>query len=190
MFPLVTNLKELRQAKMLLADVREDLEEEGVEFDPDIKVGIMIEVPSAAIMARNFARECDFFSIGTNDLIQYTLAVDRSNDRVAGLFTAGHPAVLRLIRTVAEAALEAGVEVAVCGEMAGDPMYTPVLMGLGIQVFSVSAATLLEIKKVIRSITMDQAREICEKVYQFDSDREVDAYLSEFTRRLLPELFA
>ena len=190
MFPLVTNLKELRQAKMLLADVREDLEEEGVEFDADIKVGIMVEVPSAAIMARNFARECDFFSIGTNDLIQYTLAVDRSNDRVAGLYTAGHPAVLRLIRTVAEAALEAGVEVAVCGEMAGDPIYTPVLMGLGIQVFSVSPATLLEIKKVIRSITMDQAREICEKVYQFDSDREVDAYLSEITRRLLPELFA
>ncbi len=190
MFPLITNLKELRQAKMLLADVREDLEEEGIEFDPDIRVGIMIEVPSAAIMARNFARECDFFSIGTNDLIQYTLAVDRSNDRVAGLYTAGHPAVLRLIRTVAEAALEAGVEVAVCGEMAGDPVYTPVLMGLGIQVFSVSAATLLEIKKVIRSITMDQARKVCEKVYQFDSDREVDAYLSEITRRLLPELFA
>jgi len=188
MFPLITNLKELRQAKMLLADVREDLEEEGVLFDPDIKVGIMIEVPSAAIMARHFARECDFFSIGTNDLTQYTLAVDRSNERVAALYTPGHPAVLRLIRGVVEAALETGVEVAVCGEMAGEPMYALILLGLGVQVFSVSPATLLEIKKVIRSVTMDQAREVCEKVFQFDSDREVDAYLSEVTRRILPEL--
>jgi phosphotransferase system enzyme I (PtsI) len=190
MFPLVTNLKELRQAKMLLNDVREDLEEEGTPFDADAKVGIMIEVPSAAIMARNFARECDFFSIGTNDLVQYTLAVDRSNERVAGLFTPGHPAVLRLIRTVAEAALEAGIEVGVCGEMAGEPTYTPVLLGLGVQSFSVSPATLLEIKKVIRSISMAQAKEICDKVFRFDSDREVDAYLGEISRRLLPEMFA
>jgi phosphotransferase system enzyme I (PtsI) len=190
MFPLITNLKELRQAKMLLNDVREDLEEEGAAFDPDLKVGIMIEVPSAAIMARNFARECDFFSIGTNDLIQYTLAVDRSNERVASLYTPGNPAVLRLIRGVTEAAHEAGIDVAVCGEMAGEPNYVPVLLGLGVHIFSVSPATLLEIKKVIRSMTMDQAREICERVFQFDSDREVDAYLTEITRRLLPEMFA
>jgi phosphoenolpyruvate-protein phosphotransferase (PTS system enzyme I) len=190
MFPLVTNLKELRQAKMLLNDVREDLEEEGVEFDADLKVGIMIEVPSAAIMARSFAHECDFFSIGTNDLIQYTLAVDRSNERVASLYTPGNPAVLRLIRGVVEAAHEAGIDVAVCGEMAGEPIYVPILLGLGIHAFSVSSATLLEIKKIIRSMTMDQAREVCERVYQFDSDREVDAYLGEITRRLVPEMFA
>jgi phosphotransferase system enzyme I (PtsI) len=190
MFPLITSLKELRQAKMLLADVREDLEEEGASFDADMKVGIMIEVPSAAIMARHFARECDFFSIGTNDLTQYALAVDRSNERVAGLYTPGHPAVLRLMRTVAEAAHESGVELSVCGEMAGDPIYIPVLLGLGVQVFSVSPATLLEIKKGIRTITMDQAREVCDRVFQFDSDREVDAYLGEIARRLLPEMFA
>ena len=190
MFPLITNLKELRQAKMLLADVREDLEEEGIHASTDIKVGIMIEVPSAAIMARQFAKECDFFSIGTNDLTQYVLAVDRSNERVAGMYTPGHPAVLRLIRTVTDTAREAEIEVAVCGEMAGEPRYVPVLLGLGVQVFSVSSATLLEIKKVIRSITMDQAKEVCEKVFRFDSDREVDAYLAEFTRRLLPELVA
>ena len=190
MFPLITNLKELRQAKMLLADVREDLEEEGASFDADMKVGIMIEVPSAAIMARHFARECDFFSIGTNDLTQYALAVDRSNERVASLYTPGHPAVLRLMKTVAEAAHESGVELSVCGEMAGDPIYIPVLLGLGVQVFSVSPATLLEIKKGIRTITMDQAREVCDRVFQFDSDREVDAYLGEIARRLLPEMFA
>jgi phosphotransferase system enzyme I (PtsI) len=190
MFPLITNLKELRQAKMLLSDVREDLEEEGVFFDPDIKVGIMVEVPSAAIMARYFARECDFFSIGTNDLTQYTLAVDRSNERVASLYTPGHPAVLQLIRGVIEAALEANIEVAVCGEMAGEPIYTPVLLGLGVHVFSVSPATLLEIKKMIRTVTIAQAREVCQKVFQFDSDREVDAYLTEIGRRLLPEMIA
>ena len=189
MFPLVTNLKELRQAKMILRDVREDLEEEGVPFDERMEVGIMIEVPSAAIMARNFARECDFFSIGTNDLVQYTLAVDRSNTRVADLFTAGHPAVLRLIQEVVKTAHEAGIKVAVCGEMAGEPIYTLLLVGLGVHVLSVSPATLLEVKKVIRSTTLAQARQVVERVFQFDSDREVDAYLSELARRLLPEMF-
>ena len=188
MFPLVTNLKELRQAKMILADVREDLEDEGVPFDRDLAIGIMVEVPSAALMARNFARECDFFSIGTNDLVQYTLAVDRSNERVAGMYTAGHPAVLRLIREVVQAARDADIQVAVCGEMAGEPMYTVLLVGLGVHALSVSPATLLEVKKVIRSVTMDQAREVADKILSFDSDREVDAYLSELTRRLLPEM--
>jgi len=190
MFPLVTNLRELRQAKMILGDVREDLEEEGVAFDRDMKVGVMIEVPSAAIMARQFARECDFFSIGTNDLIQYTLAVDRSNDRVAPLYTPGHPAVLRLMREILSAAHEVGVEVAVCGEMAGEPLYTLLLVGMGVDALSVSAATLPEVKKVVRSITLAQAREVTEKVFRFDSDREVDAYLAELARRLLPEMFA
>jgi len=191
MFPLVTNLKELRQARMILNDVREDLDEEGIPYDRDMKVGVMIEVPSAALMAKNFAAECDFFSIGTNDLIQYTLAVDRSNERVAQYYTPGHPAVLRLIREVVQAAADAEnkVEVAVCGEMAGEPMYTLVLLGLGIDVLSVSPATLLEIKKVIRSVTLEQAREVVDKVFRFDSDREVDAYLLEIVRRLLPEMF-
>ena len=190
MFPLVTNLKELRQAKMILADVREDLEEDDIQVPADLPVGIMIEVPSAALMAEEFADECDFFSIGTNDLTQYVLAVDRSNDRVAGMFTPGHPAILRLIRNVVEAGRNAGIEVGVCGEMAGEPMYALLLLGLGVQVFSVSPATLLEIKKVIRTATTEQAREIVEKVFRFDSDREVDAYLAEMARRALPELMA
>jgi len=190
MFPLVTNLKELRQAKMLLADVREDLEEEGVHPSADLKIGIMIEVPSAALMAEEFAKECDFFSIGTNDLTQYVLAVDRSNECVATMFTPGHPAVLRLVRHVVETALKAGVEVAVCGEMAGEPMYSLLLLGLGVQVFSVSPATLLEIKKVIRTATLDEAREIVDKVFRFDTDREVDAYLAETARRMVPDLTA
>jgi len=188
MFPLVTNLKELRQAKMVLADVREDLEEENQPVEADLPVGIMIEVPSAALMADEFAKECDFFSIGTNDLTQYVLAVDRSNDRVAGMFTPGHPAVLRLIRHVVEAGRKGGVEIGVCGEMAGEPMYALLLIGVGVEIFSVSPATLLAIKKVIRTTTLDQAREIVERVFQFDTDREVDAYLAEMSRRNLPEL--
>ena len=190
MFPLVTNLRELRQAKMILADVKEDLEEDGLPYDRDLKIGVMIEVPSAALMARQFARECDFFSIGTNDLIQYTLAVDRSNERVAHMYTPGHPAVLRLVRSVIEAGAEAGIEVGVCGEMAGEPMYAILLVGLGVHALSVSSATLLEVKKVVRSITMEQARQVVEKISGFDSDREVDAYLMEIVRRLLPEMFA
>ncbi|MEA3367747.1 MAG: putative PEP-binding protein, partial [Planctomycetota bacterium] len=164
--------------------------EDDIHVEADLKVGVMIEVPSAALMAEEFADECDFFSIGTNDLTQYVLAVDRSNERVAGMFTPGHPAVLRLVRHVIDAGQKGGVEVGVCGEMAGEPIYALLLLGLGVEVFSVSPATLLEIKKVIRTATMDQAREIVEKVFQFDSDREVDAYLAEMTRRALPELMA
>ncbi len=190
MFPLVTNLKELRQARMVLNDVREDLEEEGLAFDRELPVGIMVEVPAAALMARQFAKECDFFSIGTNDLTQYALAVDRSNDRVATLYTPGHPAVLGLIRGVIEAAREAAIDVGVCGEMAGDPIYAPLLVGLGVGSLSVSPATLLEVKKVICSMTFREAKDVVAKVYQFDSDREVDAYLSELARRTLPEMFA
>ena len=104
------------------------------------------------------------------------------------MYTAGHPAVLRLIREVVQAACDAGIQVAVCGEMAGEPMYTVLLVGMGIHALSVSPATLLEVKKVIRSVTMDQAREVTDKILTFDSDREVDAYLSELTRRLLPEM--
>jgi phosphotransferase system enzyme I (PtsI) len=189
LFPLVTNVRELRHAKMILNDVREDLEEEGIPFDRAIKVGIMVEVPSAAIMAQHFAKECDFFSIGTNDLVQYTLAVDRLNERVANLFTPAHPAVIRLIHTIVMAAKSENIEVAVCGEMGGDPVFTLLLVGLGVDMISTSATSIPEIKRMIRSTSMRFARRVAKKVMTLDSDREIMAYLTEMSRQILPESF-
>lgn len=190
LLPLVTNLRELRHAKMLLKDVREDLEEEGVPFDRDVKVGMMVEVPAAALQARQFAKECDFFSIGTNDLVQYTLAVDRSNERVATMYTPAHPAVLELIRMVAEAARRENIDCAVCGEMGGDPAFTLLLLGLGIDTVSTAATSIPQVKRMIRSTSMRHARRVARKVMTLESDREITTYLTEVNRVIIPEAFS
>ena len=189
MFPMISTLMELRQAKMVLKDVCEELEDEGVPFRADIPVGMMIEVPSAALMANNFAKEVNFFSIGTNDLIQYTLAVDRTNEKVAGLYCPAHPAVLTLIRDVIRHGQRNSVSVSVCGEMAGEPLYTLLLLGMGLAVFSMSAPDVPEVKKIIRSTTMEHARQVSRKVMSFDSERQVMHYLREETRKIIPEVF-
>jgi phosphoenolpyruvate-protein phosphotransferase (PTS system enzyme I) len=189
MFPMISTLMELRQAKMILNDVMEELEEEGVPFRRDIPIGIMIEVPAAALMANNFAKEVNFFSIGTNDLIQYTLAVDRTNERVAGLFCPAHPAVLSLVRDVIRAGARNNVSVSVCGEMAGEPMYTLLLLGLGLNIFSMNGPDVPEVKKVIRSVTTEHARMVARKVMSFDSERQVMHFLREETRKIVPEAF-
>lgn len=152
MFPMISTLNELRECKFLLAEVKEDLSEERIAFNPELPVGTMIEVPSAALMAESFAREMDFFSIGTNDLVQYTLAADRTNENVATLYSPSDPAVLKLIRMVVEAAGKYNVEVTVCGEMSGEPLYTLLLIGLGLRQLSATPHNLPEIKKVIRLI--------------------------------------
>jgi phosphotransferase system enzyme I (PtsI) len=188
MFPMITTLIELRQAKMLLNDVMEELEDEGVSYNRDIPVGMMIEVPSAALMAEKFAREVNFFSIGTNDLIQYTLAVDRTNERVAGLFCPGHPAVLSLVRDVIRKGSRS-ISVSMCGEMAGEPLYTLLLLGLGLTTFSMNAPDIPEVKKIIRSTTMEHARAVARRVMSFDSERQVMHYLREETRKIDPEAF-
>jgi phosphoenolpyruvate-protein phosphotransferase (PTS system enzyme I) len=189
MFPMISTLMELRQARMVLSDVMEELEDEGVPFRSDLSVGMMMEVPSAAIIAPVFAREVNFFSIGTNDLIQYTLAVDRTNERVAGLFNPAHPAVLMLIRDVIRAGARSGISVSVCGEMAGEPLYALLLLGLGLNTFSMNAPDIPEIKKIIRSTTMTHARNVARTVMGFDSERQVMHYLREETRKLVPEAF-
>ncbi len=188
LFPLIASVMELRQAKMIVRDVAEDLEDEGVEFEPDIPIGMMIEVPSAALMCDVFAREVDFFSIGTNDLIQYTLAVDRGNEKVASLFSAGHPAVVRLIKDVIRAGQRHDIAVSLCGEMAGDPEYTLLLLGLGLRIFSIAPPAIPEIKKVVRSVTMEQAMMTARKVMTFDTDKQVTSYLRDQTRKLVGEL--
>jgi phosphotransferase system enzyme I (PtsI) len=190
MFPMVSTLLELRQCKMILAEVKEDLEEEGIAFNRDLPVGTMIEVPSAAIMAEQMAREVDFFSIGTNDLIQYTLAADRTNEAVASLYNAGDPAVLRLIQHVVEAAQKYDVDVNVCGEMSGEPIYTMLLLGMGLRQLSATPHNIPEIKKIIRSITIEEAGEIAREALRMETARDVNNYLREKTRRILPEVFS
>ena len=189
MFPMICTLMELRQAKMILNDVMEELEDDGVEFNRNIPIGMMIEVPSAAIMADQFAREVNFFSIGTNDLIQYTLAVDRTNERVAGLFCPAHPSVLKLVRDTIRAGQRNSLSVSVCGEMAGDPLYTLLLLGLGLNIFSMNGPDIPEVKKIIRSTTLEHAKQVARRVMSFDSERQVMHFLREETRKIIPEAF-
>jgi phosphoenolpyruvate-protein phosphotransferase (PTS system enzyme I) len=189
MYPMISTMMELRQAQLILRDVMEELEDENIEFRRDIPVGMMIEVPSAALMAATFAKEVNFFSIGTNDLIQYTLAVDRTNEKVAGLFCPAHPAVLSLIRDTIRAGARNHISVSVCGEMAGEPLYTLLLLGLGLNTFSMNGPDIPEVKKVIRSTTMEHAKTVARRVMSFDSERQVLHFLREETRKIIPEAF-
>ncbi|MEM1446566.1 MAG: phosphoenolpyruvate--protein phosphotransferase [Planctomycetota bacterium] len=189
MFPLISQVMELRQAKMVLGDVREDLEDAGIPVADHIPIGMMIEVPSAALQARTFADEVDFFSIGTNDLIQYTLAVDRGNERIASLYSAAHPAVLALLKEVIRTADRTGTDVSLCGEMAGQPEFTMLLLGLGLRRFSMTPPAIPEIKQVLRAVSVDQCRRVARKASQFDTDREVLNYLRDELGRIMPEAF-
>ncbi len=148
----------------------------------------MIEVPSAALMAEEMAREVSFFSIGTNDLTQYTLAADRTNEMVASLYSPADPAVLRLIEMVVKAARRHNIEVSVCGEMSGEPIYTLLLLGLGLRQLSVTPQNVPEIKKIIRSINIDETKQIAQEAMQLETARDVNNYLREQTRRILPEV--
>ena len=188
MFPLITTLLEFRQARMVLGDVIEDLEEQGVPFKRDVPVGMMVEVPSAAIMADEFAREVDFFSLGTNDLIQYTLAVDRADQGVAYLYREGDPSILRMIRMVVEAARKHGIPVSVCGQMSTSPMFLPLLVGMGIRQVSVTPHAIPELKEVIRKLTIERAEKIAARAMEFDVARDVENYLWGELKRLCPEL--
>ncbi len=189
MFPLVTTLGELRRARWILKDLMDDLQEEGVPFDPGIPIGMMVEVPAAAIQAAAFAREVDFFSIGTNDLVQYTLAVDRTNERVANLFNPANPAVLRLIRETARAGDRARIPVSCCGESASDPDFAVLLLGLGVHTLSVNSGSVPQIKRLVRSVSAKQCEHIAKRAMSFDSDVEVAGFLRDQTRRIIPEAF-
>jgi phosphotransferase system enzyme I (PtsI) len=187
MFPMVTTLMELRQARSTLHDVIEDLEEDGIPCVRDIPVGIMVETPAAAMLSSAFAREVAFMSIGTNDLTQYTLAVDRANERVAHLFCSHNPAVLRLIREVVQAGRRHGTDVCVCGEMAGSPLYCELLIGLGLRQLSMAPKDVPEIKKIVRSTSIKRCQSIARKIMRFDADRQVLNYLRDKLREVDPE---
>jgi phosphoenolpyruvate-protein phosphotransferase (PTS system enzyme I) len=187
MFPMITKMMELRQAKHILGDVMEDLDEEGIPYRGDMPIGMMVETPAAALMADAFANEVAFMSIGTNDLTQYTLAVDRSNERVSHLYAPHNPAMLRLLKQVIAVGLERGVEVSLCGEMAGAPIYTQLLIGLGLRNFSMSPKDILEVKKVIRLTSVGRCQEIANHVLRFDADRQVLNYLRDTLREIDPD---
>ncbi|MEN6624863.1 MAG: phosphoenolpyruvate--protein phosphotransferase [Candidatus Sumerlaeia bacterium] len=182
MFPMISSVREVMQAKAILEEICEDLRREGLPFDEDIQIGIMIEIPSAAVCADTLAREVDFFSIGTNDLIQYTLAVDRGNEQVASLYDPFHPAILRLIRTTIDAAHREGIWVGLCGEVAANPLCALLLVGLGINELSMGALAIPEIKRLIRGIRLADARRITEEIYSLRTSSDIHAYVREAYR--------
>ena len=188
MFPLISSLSELRQARVLLRDVIEELEDEGAEFRGDIPVGIMVEVPSVAIMAADFAREVDFFSIGTNDLIQYTLAADRADPSVAKFYNSADPSILQMILNVVDVGRRTDTPVSLCGQMSSDLKFLPLLVGMGLRCFSVTPQVIPEVKEVLRQLTIEDATRILNHARKLDLARDIEGYLRGEVFRLCPEL--
>ena len=188
MFPMISGLQELLDAKEIMGQVKDELNREKIEYDRAIKVGIMIEIPSAVTMAEVLAQHVDFFSIGTNDLIQYALAIDRVNEHVAYMYQPFHPALIRMIQQVVNAARDAGISVSVCGEMAGDPFCVCILLSLGINELSMNARAIPIIKKIIRTISIEEVRADFENVMRLSTAKEVQAHVSNRMKTLVPEL--
>ena len=188
MLPMVTNLKEVQLTKQLIAQAKDDLRARKIAFDDKIKLGVMIEVPAAAIIADHLGREVNFLSIGTNDLIQYLLAVDRGNDIVSELFQEFHPAVIRFLRRIIERGKQKHSWVGMCGQMAGDPLATILLVGLGLDEFSVVPNAVPEIKKIIRSIHYTEAIHVAERVLMMQSEDEIKTYLKNLMKRKFPDI--
>jgi phosphotransferase system enzyme I (PtsI) len=179
MFPMISEVGELQKAKAILNEAKEELKRQKIPFDEKIPVGIMVEIPSAALAADSLAKECDFFSIGTNDLIQYTLAVDRGNEKIAHLYQGFHPAVLKLIKETIDAGHRNGIWVGLCGEMAADPLATTLLVGMGVDELSTSAMAIPEVKKIIRSIKFEEAKKHAEEVLKLSTIDEIKKLLIE-----------
>jgi phosphotransferase system enzyme I (PtsI) len=177
LFPMISNLQEFRAARALAEDARAELAAEGIPHDADMETGCMIEVPSAALMAADLAREADFFSIGTNDLAQFTLAVDRSNERVSDLLEPHSPAVLREIRGVVEAARAQGIPVSVCGEMAADPRLALLFVGMGVDELSMSPVALPEMKRLVRAVSYEEARQCARDALRLGTAEEIHAWV-------------
>lgn len=184
MYPMISSLEELLKANEILEETKNDLRSEGIEFSDKIEVGMMIEVPSAAIISDILASHVDFFSIGTNDLIQYTTAVDRMNENVHYLYNPFNPAVLRLIKMVIDNGQKAGIWVGMCGEMAGDKKMIPILLGMGLDEFSMSPISILPARKLIRTFTMERARKVWDDVSKLGKAEEIEAYMNEYMKNI------
>jgi phosphoenolpyruvate-protein phosphotransferase (PTS system enzyme I) len=187
LLPMISGLEELRNARKLLEDAKSELAESGIEFDRNIQTGVMIEIPSAVVVADLLARECDFFSVGTNDLIQYSLAVDRTNEHLSDMYQPLHPAILRSLRQIVSAARKNGIDACICGEMAGDPNYLPVLLGLGYNELSMGAASILRVKQLLRQFTKTDAESITEACFGFSTAAEVEVFLKDALSRFFAE---
>ncbi|MEN6421134.1 MAG: phosphoenolpyruvate--protein phosphotransferase, partial [Smithella sp.] len=189
LFPMISSVDEIREAKKLLEEARQELVEEGVKIPSKIEIGAMIEVPSAVVIADKLAREVDFFSIGTNDLIQYSLAIDRANERLTYMYEPLHPAVLRLIKSVVDAAHKAKIQVAMCGEMAGDPLCVLVLLGMELDELSMNHLAIPRIKKIIRESTMEESKLMLKKALSFNTASEVRSYVQDYMVKRFPDEF-
>ena len=184
MIPMVTCIDEYREAKMLIGELKLEMDRQGIAYNKDIQVGIMVETAAASLIADIFAREVDFFSIGTNDLTQYTMSVDRGNDKVSYLYSPFNPAVLRSIRRIITCAREAGIMVGMCGEAASDPMMIPLLLAFGLNEFSMSASAILYSRKLITSLSTEELQSVADKVMSFTTTKEVENYMREFIAEL------
>jgi len=185
MFPMISGVDELLKAKKILEEAKNDLRNDGVEFDEDVDVGIMIEVPSAAVVSDVLAKHVDFFSIGTNDLIQYTLAVDRGNKQLSYLYNPLHPSVLRLLKMVINNGQNEGIEVSMCGNMAGNPKYTILLIGLNLRKLSVAPSSILEVKKIIKELDTSECKQIVTESIKYDNNEELEEYYDNINRKHL-----
>jgi phosphotransferase system enzyme I (PtsI) len=179
LFPMISGMQEIYQIKEIMTEVKDELTSRGIPFDQSIEVGIMIEIPSSVVIADLLAQEVDFFSIGTNDLIQYLLAIDRVNEHVSYLYKPLHPAVLRIIKSIIDIAHSAGIKVNMCGEMAGEPFYTPILLGFGIDEMSMNALSILKVKKIIRSSNYRESQQLVEEILKFATASEVETFLQK-----------
>ncbi len=180
MFPMISSIEELRAAKVVLEECKQELDNENILYDKNIQVGIMIEIPSAALIADKLAKECDFFSIGTNDLIQYTVAVERGNEKISKLYTKYHPAVIKLIKKAIDGAHSANIICGMCGEAAGDPTFIPLLVGLGLDEFSMNSNNILRARKTINNLDKETCVKLSEEILQMASAEEVENRLKAF----------
>jgi phosphotransferase system enzyme I (PtsI) len=184
LFPMISGIQEVRQTKKILDEVKIELHKDKKPFDPDIEIGIMVEVPSAGTIADLLAKEVNFFSIGTNDLIQYALAIDRVNEQVSYLYEPLHPAVLRLIRNIINAGHDNGIQVSMCGEMAGDPFYLPILLGLGIDELSMNVMAILRVKRILRFLNYKVCQDLTAEIFKLPTAEDIIGFMKKELKKM------